>query len=100
MDEVLRKRLSPEEAEQYDTFDRRASIAGHFVVWPAIAGGISYGAGNAASPWICLAIVVAAFPVMVIMGKRAGKIRQLAESRFDAIMGTNPAAKEKAQRSD
>ena len=100
MDEVLRKRLSPEEAEQYDTFDRRASIAGHFAVWPAIFGGISYSSGNVVSPWICLAIVVAAFPVMVIMGKRAGKIRQLAEARFDAVMGTKPAATDKVQQSD
>lgn len=88
MDELLRKRLSPEECEQYDMFDRRASIAGHFVVWPAIAGLISYSAGKAVSPWVCLAIVVAAFPVMVIMGKRAGKLRQLAEERYGVIMGT------------
>ncbi len=89
MDDVLRKRLSPEELEQYDTFDHRASIAGHFVVWPAIAGAISYTAGNAVSPWVCLAIVLAAFPAMVIMGKRAGKLRQLAESRYAAIMGSS-----------
>lgn len=89
MDDVLRKRLSPEEIEQYDTFDRRASIAGHFVVWPAIAGAISYTAGKAVSPWVCLAIVAAAFPVMVIMGKRAGKLRQLAQDRYGAIMGSS-----------
>ncbi|MFY0613234.1 MAG: hypothetical protein JXQ99_17005 [Hyphomicrobiaceae bacterium] len=89
MDDVLRKRLSPEELEQYDTFDRRASIAGHFVVWPAIAGAISYSAGKVGSPWLCLAIVLIAFPVMVIMGKRAKKLRELAERRYGAIMGTN-----------
>ncbi len=95
MDDVLRKRLSPEELEQYDTFDRRASIAGHFVVWPAIAGAISYTAGKAVSPLVCLAIVMAAFPVMVIMGKRAGKLRQLAEVRYGAIMGSDAGAKDK-----
>lgn len=95
MDDVLRKRLSPEELEQYDTFDRRASIAGHFVVWPAIAGAISYSAGKVGSPWLCLAIVLVAFPIMVIMGKRAGKMRKLAEARYGAIMGTKAPEQDK-----
>ena len=89
MDDVLRKRLSSEELEQYDMFDRRASIAGHFVVWPAIAGAISYSAGKVGSSWLCLVIVLVAFPFMVIMGKRAKKLREMAEARFGAIMGTN-----------
>ena len=97
MDDVLRKRLSSEELEQYDTFDRRASIAGHFVVWPAIAGAISYSAGKVGSPWACLAIVVVAFPIMVIMGKRAGKLRELAQARYSAIMGTGAAEKDKGR---
>lgn len=87
MDEVLRKRLSKEELEQYDRFDRRAMLAGHFVTWPAIAGLISYSASRYASATLCLVIVVLAFPVMVIMGKRARKLRELAESRYSAIMG-------------
>lgn len=97
MDDVLRKRLSPEEVEQYDKYDRRASIAGHFVVWPAIAGLVSYFNDKPASQWICLAIVIAAFPVMVTMGNRAGKLRQLAEERFGVIMGQSSAEKEKAE---
>ena len=87
MDDVLRKRLSPEELEQYDSYDRRASIAGHFVVWPGIAGLVSYFGDKPLSQWICLAIVLAAFPVIVVMGKRAGKLRKLAEERYSVIMG-------------
>ena len=95
MDDVLRKRLSPEELEQYEKYDNRASIAGHFVVWPAIAGLISYYGDKPVSQWICLAIVVTAFPVMVIMGKRAGALRKLAEDRFAVIMGQSPAGESK-----
>ena len=87
MDDVLRKRLSPEELEQYERYDSRASIAGHFVVWPGIAGLVSYFGDKPASQWICLAIVVAAFPVIVVMGKRASKLRKLAEERYGVIMG-------------
>ncbi|MFT5511398.1 MAG: hypothetical protein ACI89J_004499 [Hyphomicrobiaceae bacterium] len=96
MDDVLRKRLSPEELEQYERYDSRASIAGHFVVWPAIAGLVSFFGDKPVSQWICLAIVLAAFPVMVVMGKRAGKMRQLAEERFGVIMGQS-ADKKNAQ---
>ena len=87
MDDVLRKRLSPEELEQYERYDSRASIAGHFVVWPTIAGLVSYFGDKPASQWICLAIVIAAFPIMVVMGKRAGELRKVAEERFGVIMG-------------
>lgn len=97
MDDVLRKRLSEEEVKQYDIYDRRASIAGHFVVWPAIAGLISYFNDKPASQWVCLAIVLTAFPVMVVMGNRAGKLRQLAEERFGVIMGQSPVDREKAE---
>ena len=100
MDDVLRKRLSPEEVEQYDKFDRRASIAGHFVVWPAIAGAISYSAGKVGSPWVCLVIVLVAFPIMVIMGKRAKQLRELAEQRYDAIMGTAPTPKAQPEKQE
>ena len=87
MDEVLRKRLSSEEIDAYDACDRRASAAGHFVVWPTIAGVISYSGGRLGSALVCLAIVLAAFPFMVIMGKRARKLRERAEDRFAATMG-------------
>ena len=91
MDDVLRKRLSSEELDAYDTYDRYASAAGHFFVWPAIAGLISYSGGRLGSAVVCLAIVLIAFPVMVVMGKRAGKLRELAENRFAAIMGDDGA---------
>ncbi len=88
MDDVLRKRLSTEECENYDRYDRRASLAGHFVVWPAIMGLISYYGGKPFSPLICLAIVAVAFPVMVTMGNRAKKLRLIAENRYGAIMSS------------
>ena len=94
MDEVFRKRLSPEELEEYDKFDRRASIAGHFVVWPGIAGAISYATGRNGSALVCLVLVVLAFPVIVFMGRRARKLRELAEQRYGTIMGTGPANKD------
>lgn len=98
MDEVFRKRLSPEELEEYDKYDRRASIAGHFVVWPGIAGAISYATGRNGSALVCLILVVLAFPVIVIMGRRARKLRELAEQRYDAIMGTSPTGKETGEK--
>ena len=87
MDDVLRKRLSEDELEKYDRYDRRAMIAGNFVVWPGIAGAISYSTDRYPSAILCLVIVVAAFPVMLIMGKQARRLRELAESRYAAIMG-------------
>jgi hypothetical protein len=95
MDEILRKRLSKEELEEYDRFDRRASAAGHFVVWPAIAGAISYSASRYPSAMVCLVLIIVAFPVMVIMGKRARKLRELAESRYSAIMGYDESKDDK-----
>ncbi|MBU1175335.1 MAG: hypothetical protein KKH72_08015 [Alphaproteobacteria bacterium] len=87
MDDVLRKRLSEEELEKYDLYDRRASIAGHFVVWPGIAGLVSYFSSRPGSAIVCLVIVLAAFPVVVLMGRRASQLRELAEQRYGAIMG-------------
>lgn len=87
MDDILRKRLSKEEVEQYDLFDRRASMAAHFVVWPGIAGLVSYSASRIPSAILCLVIVLAAIPVMVIMGRHARKLRERAEGRYAAIMG-------------
>jgi len=87
MDDILRKRLSEQEIELYDRYDRRASIAGHFVVWPAIAGAISYSGSRYLPATICLVIVLVAFPVLLIMGKQARRLRELAESRYAGIMG-------------
>ena len=86
MDEVLRKRLSEPEQEQYDKFDRRAMIAANVVVWPAIAGLISYSTSRYPSALVCLALVVTAMPFVIIFGRRARKLRELAESRYTAIM--------------
>ncbi len=87
MDDVLRKRLSEEELELYDTYDRRASIASHFVVWPLIAALVSYAAGRMHNVILCLVIAAIAFPVVVLMGRRAGALRVTAEQRYAAIMG-------------
>lgn len=87
MDDVLRKRLSEQEQEEYDRFDRRAVIAGNFVVWPGIAGLVSYSASKYPSAIICLILVVVAMPLVIIMGRRARKLRELAESRYAIIMG-------------
>ena len=87
MDDVLRQRLSPEELEQYDTYDKRASIASHFVVWPLIAGLVSFAAGKPHNTVVCLVIVAIAFPIVVLMGRRAGALRVLAEERYAAILG-------------
>jgi hypothetical protein len=87
MDEVLRRRLSEEELELYDTYDRRASIAAHFVVWPLIAGLVSFATGHIHNTVVCLAITAVAFPFVVLMGRRAGALRAAAEQRYAAIMG-------------
>lgn len=90
MDDLLRKRLSEEELEAYDRFDQRASIAGHFLVWPAIFGLISYAGSKYASAMVCLALVVVSFPVIVIMGRRASRLRELAQSRYEGSAGDEP----------
>jgi len=86
MDDVFRKRLSEDELAKYDRYDRRASMAGHFFVWPGIAGLISYTYGRYPSAAICLALVVLALPAMIWMGGRARKLRELAEKRYLGIM--------------
>lgn len=90
MDDVLRQRLSPEELEEYDTYDRRASTAAHFVVWPLIAAFILFAAGNGRYSMLCLGIALIAFPIVVLMGRRAGALRVLAEERYAAILGRDP----------
>jgi hypothetical protein len=101
MDDVLRKRLSEEELKLYDTYDQRASIASHFVVWPLIAGLVSFAADRMHNVILCLVIAAIAFPVVVIMGRRAGALRATAEQRYAAIMGRADSedgdAKEKPQ---
>lgn len=98
MDEVLRKRLSEEELQRYDTYDRRASIASHFVVWPLIAGLVSFAGGRVHNTVVCLVIAAIAFPIVVIMGRRAGAIRVTAEQRYAAIMGQSESANDKAEK--
>ena len=87
MDEVLRRRLTEQEREEYDKYDRRAMIAANFVVWPGIAGLISYSASRYPSATVCLILVVCAMPFVIILGRRARTLRELAESRYAAIMG-------------
>ncbi len=99
MDDVLRKRLSKEELELYDTYDRRASIASHFVVWPLIAGLVSFAAGRPHNTVVCLVIVAIAFPFVVIMGRRAGALRVTAEQRYAAIMGRADGERDKGDGS-
>ena len=100
MDDILRKRLSEQELELYDRFDGRAGIAGHFVVWPAIAGAISYSGSRYLPAMICLVIVLIAFPVLLIMGKKAKRLRELAENRYAGIMGhkTYDSARQQTDR--
>ena len=87
MDDVLRKRLSKEELELYDQFDRRAMIAANFVVWPGIAGLISYSTSRYPSSVVCLVLVVVAMPLVLRFGREARKLREIAENRYAAIMG-------------
>ncbi len=89
MDEVLRKRLTPEEQAAYDVLDRRASFFSHLVVWPAIAAAVLYWADKAFYAALCFAVVVIAFPLVVRFGNQAGKLRKLAEDRYAAIMGVD-----------
>ena len=98
MDDVLRKRLSEEELKLYDTYDKRALIASHFVVWPLIAGRVSFAGGRMHNVIFCLAITAIAFPVVVIMGRRASVLRRTAEERYAAIMGRAENADDEASK--
>ena len=86
MHEAFRQRLSADEAAQYDLYDGRASLFSHLVVWPGIAGVICYAAGQTTGAIICLASVLIATPLMIMMGRRAKHLRNVAEQRFLAIM--------------
>lgn len=97
MDEVFRKRLSEDELAEYDRYDRRASIAGHFFVWPGIFGLISYTYERYPSAFICLACVVISLPVMIWMGGRAKKLREVAEKRYLGILAPETEA-ERAEK--
>jgi hypothetical protein len=108
MDEVLRKRLSAEELDRYDTYDCWASFASHLLVWPGIAAFLLFAAGQPSYALGFFLVAALALPVVVIMGRRAGVLRVAAEDRFAAIMGREaedeadeaPARDRKARREE
>lgn len=98
MDDVLRKRLSAEELQRYDKCDRWASFAAHLVVWPGFAAFAFFVAGNGPVSLACFTVAAVAFPVVVIMGRRAGALRVAAEERYAAIMGAASDAERDGSR--
>ena len=86
MFDVLRKRLSEEELEQYELYDSRASLASHFLVWPGILAIAFYFSGMRNTALIFAVIAGLALPFMLWMARRARGMRELAEERYEAIV--------------
>lgn len=84
--DVLRQRLTPEEREQFDTYDGRAALACHFLVWPTLLAIAFYFSGRFNTSLICAGVAAVALPVMLAMARRARALREIAEERYRAIM--------------
>ena len=93
MQDVFREQLSEEELEQYDLFDSRAALFSSFVVWPGIAGLVSYAADKAHLALVCLVIVLCAVPLMLFFARRARRVREMAEKRYLEKVEADEAAK-------
>ena len=84
--DILRQRLSEEEREQYDSYDGRASLASHFLVWPGILAIAFYYSGMLNTALIFAIVAGLALPIMLIMARRARGMRELAEERYEAVV--------------
>lgn len=85
--DFLRQRLSEEEREEFDKYDGRASLASHFLVWPGILALAFYAAGMVNTALIFLVVAVVALAVLLRMAKRARAMRELAEKRYETLIG-------------
>ena len=85
--DFLRQRLTPEEQEQFDTYDGRAALASHFLVWPSIIALALYASGMVNTAIVFAAVAAVALAVLLRMAKRARALREIAEERYRAIIG-------------
>lgn len=85
--DFLRQRLTPEEQEQFDTYDGRAALASHFMVWPGIIAVALYASGLVNTAVMFAVVSVVGLAVLLRMAKRARALREIAEERYRAILG-------------
>ena len=85
--DFLRQRLSPQEQEEFDKYDGRAALASHFLVWPSVLAIAFYASGLVNTALIFLVVAVVALAVLLRMAKRARAMRELAEKRYEALIG-------------